>query len=197
MTISPQEDVTLGASSEFMRSLWRFNHVLERVSRKMEEVRGVTVQQRLILRFVGKYPGSTASQLAAYFWLDPGTISASIARLEDKGLLSRRRTSRDRRRVVLGLTPEGKMLDGERSVPVDGVIEVLIGEPSGDPAGPGHTLESLTASLAAVLDPRVAGLRRGQGGRPPGDASAPEGPTDYEASGSGRSTARGTARRSK
>lgn len=146
-------ELTLGRSGEFMRSLWRFNHALERVSRRMEELRGVTIQQRLFLRFVGKYPGATASQLAAYFHLDPGTISASIARLESKGLLSRRRTNRDRRRVVLGLTAEGRALDGESTYAVDGAIETLIGEPSPEPGTDAKSaLESLTARLEAALE---------------------------------------------
>jgi len=155
------EDFTLGRSGEFIRWLWRFNHVLERVSRQMDEVRGVTIQQRLILRFVGKYPGATASQLAAYFHLDPGTISATIARLEHKGLLSRRRTNRDRRRVVLGLTAEGNALDGENTSSVDSAIEVLIGEPSlaaGNQAR--GILESLTGRLEAALEHRPSRARR-------------------------------------
>lgn len=137
-----------------MRSLWRFNHALERVSRRMEELRGVTIQQRLFLRFVGKFPGATASQLVAYFHLDPGTISASISRLEHKGLLSRRRTNRDRRRVVLGLTAEGRLIDGEASSPVDGAIEALIGDPAPAPGIDARSvLESLTAKLEASLEP--------------------------------------------
>ncbi len=146
-------ELTLGRSGEFMRSLWRFNHALERVSRRMEELRGVTIQQRLFLRFVGKYPGSTASQLAAYFHLDPGTISASIARLENKGLLSRGRTNRDRRRVVLGLTAAGRTLDGETTRRVDGAIEALIAGPSAEAGVDARsTLENLTARLEAALE---------------------------------------------
>jgi DNA-binding MarR family transcriptional regulator len=146
-------ELTLGRSGEFMRSLWRFNHALERVSRRMEELRGVTIQQRLFLRFVGKYPGATASQLAAYFHLDPGTISASIARLEHKGLLSRGRTNRDRRRVVLGLTAAGRVLDGETTSRVDGAIEALIGGPSAETGVDARsTLENMTARLEAALD---------------------------------------------
>jgi DNA-binding MarR family transcriptional regulator len=148
----PKNDLTLGEAGDFMRSLWRFNHALERVSRRMEELRGVTIQQRLFLRFVGKYPGATASQLAAYFHLDPGTISAAIARLQHKGLVSRRRTDRDRRRVVLGLTPAGRALDGTVTTPVDNALEALIAEPVLAGADTGSALRNLAARLEAALE---------------------------------------------
>jgi DNA-binding MarR family transcriptional regulator len=149
---SKSHDLTLGEAGDFMRSLWRFNHALERVSRRMEELRGVTIQQRLFLRFVGKYPGATASQLASYFHLDPGTISAAIARLQQKGLVSRRRTDRDRRRVVLGLTPAGRALDGTIATPVDSALEALIAEPVLAGADAGGALQNLAARLEAALE---------------------------------------------
>jgi DNA-binding MarR family transcriptional regulator len=128
-----------------MRSMWRFNHALERASRRMETLRGVTLQQRLLVRFVGKYPGATASQLAAYFHLDPGTISAALARLEHKGLLERRRTHRDRRRVTLGLTAAGRALDGEGVEGIDRALETMIG-----------TADATEGAVAAELFERLA-----------------------------------------
>jgi DNA-binding MarR family transcriptional regulator len=144
--------LTLGRTSDFMRSLWRFNHALERASRRMESVRGVTIQQRMLIRFVGKYPGATASQLAAYFHLDPGTISASIARLEQKGLLERRRTSRDRRRVTLGLTAAGRALDGEVADGIDKALETLIAAPA---TSDGVSARAVLDRLATELESAV------------------------------------------
>lgn len=89
---------------------------------RMEATLGVTAQQRLIIRCVGKYPGMTSGQLATLLHLDPGTISTSIGRLERKGLLQRRQDSRDKRRVTLGLTAEGRVLDE----PTPGTIEYAV-----------------------------------------------------------------------
>jgi DNA-binding MarR family transcriptional regulator len=148
------EGVTLGQTSAFIRSLWRFNHALERASRRMENRRGVTLQQRMLVRFVGKYPGTTASQLAAYFYLDPGTISAAIARLEQKGLLERRRTPRDRRRVTLGLTAAGRAIDGETADDIDRALETLTGASDGiEGASACGLLERLAAELEAMVEP--------------------------------------------
>jgi DNA-binding MarR family transcriptional regulator len=149
----PLGGLTLGPTSEFMRSVWRFNHALERASRRMESRRGVTIQQRLLVRFVGKYPGTTASQLAAYFHLDPGTISAALTRLEQKGLFERRRTHRDRRRVTLGLTAAGRALDGEPADAIDRALETLIGASAATEGAIARSLlERLATELEATLD---------------------------------------------
>src|SRR5687768_1035422 len=120
------EDFTLGPTVEFMRSLWRLNHSIEQLSRKMETTWGVTAQQRLIIRCVGAYPGMTAGQLARQFHLDQGTVSATLGRLERKGLLERRRAQRDRRRLTLGLTASGREVDrvaGSVERAVDGLLQ--------------------------------------------------------------------------
>lgn len=109
----------LGPALDFLQHLWALNHALERTSLQMERELGVTAQQRLILRCVGKYPGMTASQLAAVLHLDPGTISVSLQRLMKKRLLQGKREKTDQRRVALSLTAKGQALDR----PVPGSVE--------------------------------------------------------------------------
>lgn len=114
----------LGSSLDFLQRLWRLNHALERLSGRMERQFGVTAQQRVIIRCVGTYPGITAGQLAAVLNLDPGTVSASLRRLEQKKLLERRRDPADSRRVALGLTRQGRALD----TPAVGTVEAAVAE---------------------------------------------------------------------
>lgn len=142
-----REDFTLGPTVEFMRNLWRLNHALERLSRRMEGAWGVTSQQRMIIRCIGKYPGMTATQLARQFCVDAGTVSTALARLERKGLLERRRAERDRRRLTLGLTAEGRAVDhkaGTLEHAVDGLLRAASGE---DVASTRRVLETLTSLL--------------------------------------------------
>ena len=113
----------LGPALDFLQRLWQLNHALEKVSSGMEMRLGVTAQQRLILRCVGKYPGMTASQLASLLHVDAGTVSASLRRLESRGLLERRRDPRDKRRASLGLTAKGRALDH----PAGGTVENAVG----------------------------------------------------------------------
>ncbi|MGN9808656.1 MarR family winged helix-turn-helix transcriptional regulator [Micromonospora sp. BQ11] len=54
--------------------------------------------------------GATVSELGAALRLDSGTLSPLLKRLEAAGLVVRRRSVRDERRVEVGLTAEGRAL---------------------------------------------------------------------------------------
>jgi DNA-binding MarR family transcriptional regulator len=121
-----EDDFPLEPTLKFMQKLWQLNHALEKLSSRTEATLGVTAQQRMIIRCVGKYPGMTAGQLATLLHLDPGTISAAVRRLEQKRLVERRRDDRDRRRVTLGLTARGRSLDRPAAGTVEHAVETLL-----------------------------------------------------------------------
>lgn len=118
----------MGAPLAFLRQVWAMNHALERLSSKMEKSIGVTAQQRLVLRCVGKQPGIGASELAALLHLDRGTVSASLRRLSDRGLMRRRSDPNDGRRVTLVLTASGRRLDVAATGTVEHAVELLLRE---------------------------------------------------------------------
>jgi DNA-binding MarR family transcriptional regulator len=130
--VESSDQFPIGEAGEFMRSLWQLNHALECVSRSMETGSGVTAQQWMMIRYIGKYPGMTASQLAAQLHLDAGTVSTALGRLERRGLIDRRRGHRDRRRVTLGLTAAGRAVDRSVIGTVQHAVELLL-----DTANPG------------------------------------------------------------
>ncbi len=134
----------LGPVFDFLQRLWALNHALEKVSSDMEKCLGVTAQQRLIIRCVGRYPGMTAGQLASLLHVDPGTVSASLKRLETKELLERRKDPRDRRRVFLGLTAGGRQLDRPEPVSVEAAVEKLLATTGAE------DLEVVTALLGGL-----------------------------------------------
>ena len=113
-------------SLEFLQCLWRTSHALERRSRRMERTLGVTAPQRLVLRLLGRFPGITAGQLARSLHVDPGTLSASLRRLEARGLIERRRDPSDSRRVTIGLTRHGRALDVPRQGTVEAAADALL-----------------------------------------------------------------------
>lgn len=116
----------LDPALDFLQRLWALNHVLERMSLQMERVLGVTAQQRLIIRCVGKYPGITASELSQVLHLDRGTLSVSLRRLAAKGLVGRRRDEADSRRVTLRLTRRGSEYDRPHVLSIEAsVIQLL------------------------------------------------------------------------
>jgi len=142
----------LGPALEFLQRLWQLNHALETLSINMDRRIGVTAQQRLMVRCLGKYPGISAGPLATILHVDPGTISAALRRLEQKGLVERRTDPRDQRRALLGLTAKGRALDSAAPGTVENAVERLLAhESSVDLNATVHVLEHLTAHLADEL----------------------------------------------
>ncbi|MFN7698977.1 MAG: MarR family winged helix-turn-helix transcriptional regulator [Deltaproteobacteria bacterium] len=134
---------------DLMRLLLHVGHGLERLSLRMESRLGVTAQQRLVLRLIGRHPGITPGRLAERLHLDPGTISAIVRRLEAKKLVRRGSDPRDKRRTTLGLTEEGRALD--RVVPgtVESVVERVL---AADREGRIRATETLLTDLARALE---------------------------------------------
>lgn len=153
--LDPSTPLPLGPALDFMQHLWALNHALERTSLQMERELGVTAQQRLFVRCLGKYPGLTASQLASVLHLDRGTVSTALNRLEKKGLITRRRDPRDQRRVSLGLTDKGRALDRPAAGTVEHAVEHVLarlGTRRVDAAQ--DVLVQLTERLSSALLPR-------------------------------------------
>ena len=83
---------------------------LARELRKETEALGVTGRQAALLWLVREHPGLTLGELADLERISSPSLSAHVDRLERAGLLTRVRSSDDRRRVGLQLTPEGSSL---------------------------------------------------------------------------------------
>lgn len=76
---------------------------------------GLTYPQYLVLLVLWEGEQEqlpTVSDLGARLQLDSGTLSPLLKRLEAAGLVARRRSAADERRVVVELTPAGRALRG-------------------------------------------------------------------------------------
>ncbi len=137
---------------EFLQQLWHVNHALERLSSRMERSIGVTGQQRLVVRCVGRNPGMLAGQLAQVLHLDRGTVSATVKRLEAKKLITRRSDPRDGRRVSLRLTKKGQALDRPRKGTAEHAVEAMIrSQPSSQIGATREVLLELAQRLLAEM----------------------------------------------
>lgn len=124
--VHEREDLPLEPALDFLQHLWQLNHALERMSMQMEKQLGITAQQRLFIRCIGKYPGMTATQLAGVLHLDRGTVSVSLRRLTAKGLVLGKRDKDDNRRVALSLTPKGRALDKPDPRTIEHAVKKLL-----------------------------------------------------------------------
>jgi MarR family transcriptional regulator, organic hydroperoxide resistance regulator len=98
-------EVVLNPTLDFLRLLWAIEQGLQRTSKRMQRVFGITGPQRLVLRIVGQFPGVSASELAHVVRLHPSTITGIVQRLVTAGLIDRGRDPRDNRRTQLRLKP--------------------------------------------------------------------------------------------
>ena len=81
---------------------------LARNLRRETEALGVTSHQVTLLWLVRSRPGLSLRELAVEEGISAPSLSAHVDRLESLGLIRRVRSTDDRRRVGLELTPEGR-----------------------------------------------------------------------------------------
>ncbi|RZT80054.1 DNA-binding MarR family transcriptional regulator [Micromonospora violae] len=93
-------------------ALYAASRALTDVYRPILDEVGLTYPQYLVLLVLWERPDDapTVSELGTELQLDSGTLSPLLKRLEGAGLVVRRRSARDERRVEVGLTEQGRAL---------------------------------------------------------------------------------------
>ncbi len=71
---------------------------------------GITYPQYLAFLVLWERDGLTVGELGARLFLDSGTLTPLLKRMEALGWVTRTRAADDERRVVVDLTPEGRAL---------------------------------------------------------------------------------------
>ncbi len=97
--------------NEILKALRRILRKTADYSRQLGRDSGLTVPQVLCLAAVGNAPAGTemtVARVADAIHLSVATASRLLDRLEEAGLLVRKRTAADRRKVIIQLTPRGR-----------------------------------------------------------------------------------------
>ncbi len=108
--------------------LWRGNHELALLSKRMQRTLGVTGPQRLVLRIVSRKPGLSATAIAEEARLHASTLTGILDRLVRAGFLARGRDRADLRRAQLGITPEGQAIADAQRGTVESAIRASLAE---------------------------------------------------------------------
>ena len=74
---------------------------------------GVTYPQYLVLLVLWQDDRLSVGEIGARLFLDSGTLTPLLKRLESQGLVARRRDPKDERAVRVSLTPAGRRLRGK------------------------------------------------------------------------------------
>ncbi|MFC3076924.1 MarR family winged helix-turn-helix transcriptional regulator [Phenylobacterium terrae] len=86
----------------------RIVRAAEFAARDLSKVAGLTPSQMVVLQLIDRDGELSAGALAEAARLSQATVTALLDKLEDKGLVVRRRSAEDRRRVAVALTDEGR-----------------------------------------------------------------------------------------
>ncbi len=142
-----------------LERLWALDHGLQAVSRSMLSRFGVTAPQRFVIRLIGRDPGLTAGTLARRLHDHPSTLTATLKRLVEQGLVVRLADEADLRRVRLTLSDAGRAVDSTSDGTVESALRAALARMSEDEAS------AFRAALGRVAEEleRTAALSRERG----------------------------------
>jgi DNA-binding MarR family transcriptional regulator len=95
-------------SNTALVALRRILRVTELNSRKLAHESELTTSQLLVLQHVSQQGSALPSEVAKAVALKQATVTVVVHKLEDNGLVTRRRDTDDRRRVWIELTDAGR-----------------------------------------------------------------------------------------
>lgn len=124
-------------------AIYATGHAFTRFYKPRLDALGLTYPQYLVMIVLWEGDDITVNTLGSRLFLDSGTITPLIKRLEARGLVRRRRDEDDERQVRILLTPEGRALR-----------EKAMSVPLSVATGTGLTRETADRLRAELLDLR-------------------------------------------
>ena len=95
-------------SDNVLIALRKIIQAIDMNSRKLVKRVGLTGPQLVILQEISNLGEVTAGEVARAVSLSQATLTGILERMEKRGLLSRRRSEHDKRRVMVRITDSGK-----------------------------------------------------------------------------------------
>ncbi|WP_431198814.1 MarR family winged helix-turn-helix transcriptional regulator [Mucilaginibacter sp. P19] len=92
---------------------YAFSRNLTNLYRPLLAQLDITYPQYLVLMVLWEHQTQTVNQLGEKLYLDTGTLTPLLKRLEQKGLINRIRGKQDERVVMISLTTSGTQLKGK------------------------------------------------------------------------------------
>ena len=91
-------------------ALYSTSLAMTKLYKPLLDALGLTYPQYLVMLVLWEQDGSTVSALGERLFLDSGTLTPLLKRLQTSGLVERVRDAQDERRVRITLTPQGQAL---------------------------------------------------------------------------------------
>ncbi len=131
-----------------LQSLRQIVRAIEVHSRRLEHDFQITGPQMGCLLVIQETGPIAVTHLAAKVFLSPGTVVGIVDRLEEKSLVQRVRSTKDRRLVEVGITEEGRATIERTPHPLQGALGAALREISDrDQVDIAVALEKLVISM--------------------------------------------------
>ena len=89
---------------------------------------GLTYPQYLVLMILWETDNLSVNEIAHRLILNTNTITPVLKRMEAQGLIARKRSEEDERRVIVTITPKGKQLQIEASPIPEKLVAGLVSD---------------------------------------------------------------------
>lgn len=103
-------DDQLKLDNQLCFALYAASNAMGRLYRDKLEPLGLTYPQYLVMLVLWEQDGLAVKAIGQRLYLDSGTLTPMLKRMEQAGLLQRARDPADERQVVVALTAEGRKL---------------------------------------------------------------------------------------
>ena len=94
-------------------AIYAASHAFTRAYRVLLEPLGITYPQYLVMLVLWERDAMRVKEIGAQLFLDSGTLTPLLKRLEGLGLVRRVRDTEDERQVTIMLTPAGRELEAK------------------------------------------------------------------------------------
>ncbi len=152
-TVGPRAPFTLDEQLCF--ALHSASRAMTGCYRPLLETLGLTYSQYALMLVLWEHGAVTQGELGDRLYLDSGTLSPLLRRLESRGLVARHRRREDERTVEVAVTADGAALR-DRAADVQSQVQESTGMTA-------EELGRMRDDLHALADR----LRRAENGRPP------------------------------
>lgn len=111
-------DVPLQLGNQLCFAIYSTAHAFNRFYRPLLDRLGLTYPQYLAMLVLWEEDGLSVKEIGERLFLDSGTLTPLLKRLQTAGLLKRTRSSEDERQVIVALTAQGEALkEKARAIP--------------------------------------------------------------------------------
>lgn len=107
-TLDPEQALRLDHQICF--ALYSASHAMSKAYKPHLDALGLTYPQYVAMLVLWERDGRTVSEIGERLYLDSGTLTPLLKRLEAAGYISRLRDAADERRVLIQLTAAGRRL---------------------------------------------------------------------------------------